>query len=67
MPPEAQYEQRPKVLFAYPQLSGSLAMPEMQLLLDRAFAGNAQLVKSARIWIMELLPGSEQSWLSETT
>ena len=55
------------MLLAYPQFSGSLAIPEMQLLLDREFAGSAQLVKSARIWVMELALGFEHSWLSDTT
>ena len=51
------------VLLPYPQLSGSLVAPSMQLPVNE-FAGNAQLVKSALICESALLPGFEQSELS---
>lgn len=55
------------VLFPYPQLSGSLVMPGMQLFEDRELAGRAQLVKSARICCAAPLLGSEQTEPSATT
>lgn len=65
IPPDAQYEQRPIVLLAKPQLSGSLSIPSMQVP-DSAFAGNAQFVKSALIKAVAPLLGFEHSELSET-
>jgi hypothetical protein len=47
----AQYRQRPWRLVEKPQLSGSLCSAGMHAPL-RESAGNAQLVKSALIWLM---------------
>lgn len=65
IPPEAQYEQRPIVLLAKPQLSGSLSIPSIQVPVSE-FAGSAQLVKSALIRDAAPLLGFEHSELSET-
>lgn len=51
----AQYEHRLPKLDEYPQLSGSFITPSIQLPLNES-AGSAQLVKSARIWLMALEP-----------
>ena len=67
IPPDAQYEHKPIVLLAYPQLLGSFAMPCMQVLLDKALAGRAQLVKSARICVCAPLLGFEQRAPSAAT
>jgi hypothetical protein len=52
----AQYEQRLGRLFAKPQLFGSFSTPAMHDSLFSESAGNAQTVKSARIWLIALLP-----------
>lgn len=54
------------VLLPYPQLSGSLSLPSMQILDDSESAGNAQFVKSALICSLASLLALEHSWLSET-
>ena len=42
-------------------------MPEMQSLPDKDLEGRAQLVKSARIWVMKLALGLEHNCLSDAT
>lgn len=62
-PPDPQYWQKPMVLLPNPQLSGSFWEPSTQDPVNES-AGNAQFVKSARIWSLASLPGSEQRALS---
>jgi hypothetical protein len=55
----AQYEHKLGRLLLKPQLFGSFWTPWMQLPLNESF-GNAQVVKSARIWLSALLEGVPQ-------
>jgi hypothetical protein len=60
----AQYEQRLGRLFAKPQLFGSFCTPTMHCLSFSESLGSAQVVKSARIWSMALLPvAPHRSWV----
>jgi hypothetical protein len=58
----AQYEHRPDRLLLKPQLLPSLSTPAMHVPVME-FAGKAQLVKSARIWLRAFGPAVPQMLL----